>query len=92
MRFCFVPSDIGKGWFSFIGEPISKFKIVPSIANYRFDIDSLRNMFNNFLLNKLKKHTHPIKQAIFVPASKKDNDLEMIQKRFKVIQDNQGYR
>lgn len=85
MRFCFVPSYIGKGWFSFIGEPISKFKIVPSIGNYRFDIETLRTIFNNFLMNKLKKNTYPIKQKMSIPASKKDEDLAKIYERFKVI-------
>lgn len=72
LRFCFVPSEFGKGWFSFIGEPISKFKIYPSIANYRIDLETLRNLFNNFLLSKLKKNTYPIKQKILIPASRKD--------------------
>lgn len=43
-------------------------------------------MFNNFLLNKLKKNTYPIKQPIAIPASKKDNDFEIIEKRFKVLE------
>lgn len=87
MRFCFVPSYVGKGWFSFIGEPIAKFKIVPSIGNYRFDIESLRNIFNDFLMNKLKKNTYPIKQKMLIPASKKSDDLAIIEKRFKVIEE-----
>lgn len=78
MRFCFVPSNFGNGWFSFIGEPITKFKIVPSIANLKFDIETLRSMFNNFLLGKLKRMTYPIKQKIKIPASKKDEDLKLI--------------
>jgi hypothetical protein len=78
MRFCFVASMKGKGWFSFIGEPISKFQIFPSIASYRIDLEILRTMFNNFLLNKLKKITYPIKQKISIPISKKDEDLKII--------------
>jgi hypothetical protein len=72
MRFCFVPSEKGRGWFSFIGEPISKFKIYPRIGSYRIDLEILRTMFNNFLLSKLRKNTYPIKQKILIPVSKKD--------------------
>lgn len=83
-----MPASIGWGWFSFIGEPISKFHIVPSIGNYRIEVDTLKNIFNNFLLNKLKKNTYPIKQKIPIPASKKDEDLMIIMKRFKAIEEN----
>ena len=45
------------------------------IANYSlFNTDTMKTIFNNFLNNKLKKNAYPIKQAITIPASVKNND------------------
>lgn len=32
-------------------------------------------MFNNFLLDKLRKNAYPIKKNMMIPASRKDEDL-----------------
>lgn len=72
MRLCFVPSYIGRGWFSFIGQPIAKFKIVPKIMNYRIDTTAFAGLFNKFLMDSLRKNMYPAKQKILIPASTKD--------------------
>lgn len=43
-------------------------------------------------MNKLKKNTYPIKQKMSIPASKKDEDLAIIENRFKVIKQMETYR
>ena len=89
MRLCFVPSKIGRGWFSFIGEPIPKFKTTPSIGSYTIDLETSSTMFHNFLLRKMKQTTYPIRQKIPIPMSKKNEDLAMIEKRFKMELDRE---
>ena len=80
MRLCFVPSKIGKGWFSFIGEPIPKFKTIPSIGSYTIDLETTKTIFHNFLLKKMKQNTYPIRQKLPIPVSKKNDDLIMLEK------------
>lgn len=78
------------GWFSFIGEPISQFKIIPRIASFSLDFEGFKSMFNNFLLDKLRKNAYPIKKNMMIPASRKDEDLDMIMKRFKILDENKS--
>ena len=54
LRLCWVSSDIGRGWFSFIGEPIAKFDIVPVISNVTIDYQSVKRAFENIILGKMR--------------------------------------
>ena len=80
-----MPAKIGKGWFSFIGEPIPKFKIIPSLGRYTIDLETSKTMFHNFLLKKLKQITYPVRQKLPIPMSKQNEDLLLIEKRFKTM-------
>jgi hypothetical protein len=77
-RICFVPSKIGRGWFSFIGEPILKIDIVPVFGNFSMDYQTVRKFIENFLLDKLKRKIFPIKAPIRVPMSKKSKKGKIV--------------
>ena len=72
-RICFVPAWLGRGWFSFIGDPILKIDIVPVLGNITIDYQTVRRYIENFLLDKLRKKVFPIKAPLRVPVSKKSN-------------------
>ena len=63
MRLCFVPTKLGRGksWFSFIGEPIAKIDISLKIMDFSFEQEPVKNLFANFLNNKMKKFIYPVK-------------------------------
>ena len=73
MRICWVSSDMGQGWFSFIGEPIAKFDIVPIIGNVTIDYQSVKNAVEGIILGKMKQATYPIRQKMPIPLGKKSN-------------------
>lgn len=83
LRLCFISSEVGCSWFSFIGEPIAKVMIKPKIGPYQIDFDSIANMFQNMILKKLKENIYPIKKKISIPLNQKDSSYETIQKRYK---------
>jgi hypothetical protein len=72
IRLCWVPAYKGKGWFSFIGEPIPKIKTIPTIGTISIDLETSKTMFHNFLLKKLKQNTYPVKQKLPIPLSTKN--------------------
>ncbi len=72
VRLCFVPSEIGQSWFSFIGEPIAKFTVEPKIYDIKINVETIRNFFSTLLLKKLKESTFPIREKIMIPVSKDD--------------------
>lgn len=70
-RICFVPAWLGRGWFSFIGDPILKIDIVPVFGIFTIDYQMVRRYIENFLLDKIRKKVFPIKAPLRVPVSKK---------------------
>lgn len=34
LRICWVPSELGVSWSSFVGEPIFEYEIVPVVLNH----------------------------------------------------------
>lgn len=76
-----MPSKIGRGWFSFIGEPILKIDIVPVFGNFSMDYQTVRRFIENFLLDKLKRKIFPMKAPIRVPMCKKSKKGKMVKER-----------
>jgi hypothetical protein len=76
-----VPAKLGRGWFSFIGEPILKIDIVPVLGNFTMDYMSIRRIIENFILEKLRKKVFPMKASMRVPVSKKSKKGKLVMQR-----------
>jgi hypothetical protein len=83
MRLCFIHNDLGRSWFSFIGEPIAKVIVNPRLGSVQINFASIVSMFQGMFLKKLKENVYPIKKKIGIPLYKKDENYELIQNRFR---------
>ena len=67
VRICFVLSNKGLGWYSFIGEPAARIDVVPVVGTFTIDYAAVRKLIQSFIMNILKKNVYPMKSPLRVP-------------------------
>jgi len=72
IRICFVPSELGRSWFSFVGEPTLNMVIDPLIGENQYAISSIpqaSSLITELITKKLKKMTYPYRKEIDLPMA-----------------------
>ena len=76
-------NDIGRSWVSFVGEPVAKIIAKPKIGNVSLNSESVANLLQKVILDKLKQMIYPIKKKLMIPLYKKDEAYSIIRRRFE---------
>ena len=70
MRICLVPSWMGKGWTSFLSQPMIDFTVEPKVN--KINIQSfVENLIKQKVMQILQSKVLPIRGGLRVPLSKK---------------------
>jgi len=72
LRICWVPSELGTSWFSFVGEPSLDLKIEPKIGKSKLDLSGIPQVISilkDFLESKIRKMTYPYRKELDLPMS-----------------------
>jgi hypothetical protein len=70
LRICYVESENGWSWFSFVGNPSFELKVEPILKSYNLSkIPKMADLIKTALDNKIKLLCYPNKKRIDIPLS-----------------------
>jgi len=75
IRLCWVPSEYGRSWFSFIGQPVLDVVVEPKIGISQFDIGALpqaKNLITELIMMRVKKMIYPYRKELDLPMAFRD--------------------
>jgi len=72
IRICWVPTEYGTSWFSFVGEPLIDLNIEPKIGKSQFDLSGIPQVIailRDFLDSRIRKMTYPYRKELDLPMA-----------------------
>jgi len=72
VRICWVPSEYGRSWYSFVGQPIINLVVEPKLGVSQFDIRALpivKTLITDLINKKIRKMTWPYRKEVDLPLA-----------------------